>query len=138
MSIKIRAYTTEDLFTVVDMLSAITGAASEELQDMFVIGSGAEKSKLTEAEQDLQEKKNGVRIIMFVLNKCYKEVRPLLVKWFASLCEVAEKDFLLMAPSTVLEIIKHLATAKESKDFFTDACQLYKEINGSIGDTASN
>lgn len=128
---KIRAYKVEDLFTVVSMLSAIVGAAGAELRGLFkptdIVSTGKEFSE-DEAEEQ------GIKVVMFILGKCYTECAPLLIKWFASLCSMSEQEFLDQPPETVLDIIDDLATRKESKDFFSRAYQLYKKING-IGST---
>ena len=125
--VKIRPYNVGDLFFAVKMISAITGSAGDELKNLFSgVGSGAGK-ELTEA----QEKEQGVAIVIMLLNKCFVAVEDMLQTFMASLCGMSKEDFLNLPPEAVLDIIEQIAEAKESKDFFLRACQLFRKIGGS-------
>ena len=123
--IHIRDYNVEDAITVVDMLVKIADGAGKDLVDMFSpVKGGEEVEPLTEEELE----RRGYEIVIHVLNKCYTGVRPLLVEWFASLCQKSKEDFLKMPPETILDLIEQIALKKESKDFFSRACQLFKKM----------
>ena len=123
--IEIREYNVEDTFAVVDMLVKIADGAGKDLVDLFAPSSDTKSEKpLTEEELERQ----GYLIIVHILQKCYEGVRPILVQWFASLCGKSKEEFLRMPPETVLDVIEQIATRKESKTFFSRACQLFKKI----------
>ena len=127
VKVKIRPYNVGDLFFAVKMISAITGSAGDELKTLFSgVGSGAGK-ELTEEE----EKEQGIAIVMMLLNKCFVAVEDKLQEFMASLCSISKEEFLKLPADAVLDIIEQIAEAKESKDFFSRACQLFKKIGGS-------
>ena len=125
--VKIRPYNVGDLFFAVKMISAITGSAGDDLKNLFSGVSKTEGKKLTEEE----EKEQGIAIVMLLLNKCFVAVEDKLQVFLASLCSMSKEDFLKLPADAVLDIIEQIAEAKESKDFFLRACQLFKKIGGS-------
>jgi hypothetical protein len=129
--LKIRSLTNRDFFTVVNMLSKISGAAGRELASM-ISSKNAEKPKnLAEKEvADKQAEEMGIQIAMVIFNTCYEHVQQDLINWFASLCNMSADDYLdKLPPDTTLQIIDQLTKAQEATSFFTHALQLFKRMN---------
>jgi hypothetical protein len=126
--INIRPYKVSDVFVIVDLLSGIAKSGSSELRTLLTAGSN-DSGSIVDGEQAAQER--GIELVFFVLNKCYTESKDNLIKWFASLCEMTEAEFLNQPPETVLDVIEEIATRKESKDFFSRAYQLFRRIGDS-------
>lgn len=138
----IRPYENSDVFAVVDMIAILAEGSCKELGGLFSSYSDAKDIKQN-AEMSTAEKKRksdecaeqlGL-LIGQILGKCYKELKPMAVSWFASLCNKTEDEFMRLPPLTTLDLIKHLKKSKESKDFFSSAYQLFSEMNGSGIDT---
>ena len=129
MEIKIRALTNRDFFTVVDMLSKISGAAGREVSGL-ITSKKTVKAGSKEAEKQMEEL--GQQVALAVLETCYKHVKDDLIKWFASLVEKTVDEYLdQMPPETTIQIIEQLKEAQETKNFFTRAWQLFKQIQPS-------
>lgn len=129
MEVKIRALTNRDFFTVVDMLSKISGAAGREVSGL-ITSKKTVKAGSKEAEKQMEEL--GQQVALAVLETCYKHVRDDLIKWFASLAGKTVNEYLdQMPPETTIQIIEQLKEAQETKDFFTRAWQLFKQIQPS-------
>lgn len=131
MSIKIRPYNVSDVFALAKMISSLIGSAGNDLRSLFSGESAPEEEdQRTDEEKEKEAEEQGIAIIMLVMHKCYSGAEPLLMDWFASLCEVSTADFLRMPPETALEVIEQIAERKESKDFFSKAYQLFKKFGG--------
>jgi|SRR5690554_1138229 len=129
MEVKIRALTNRDFFTVVDMLSKISGAAGREVSGLI---TSKKTVKAGSKEDTKQLEELGQKVALAVLETCYKHVREDLIKWFASLAGKSVSEYLdKMPPETTLQIIEQLKEAQEAKDFFTRAWRLFKEMNKS-------
>jgi len=129
----IRPYKVSDVFVIVDLLSGIAKSGSSELRTLLTAGS-SDSINIADDEQTAQER--GFHLVFFVLNKCYAENKENLIKWFASLCDMTEAEFLEQPPETVLDVIEEIATRKESKDFFSRAYLLFRRIGDSRTVTA--
>ena len=129
MGIKIRPLTNRDFFTVVDMLTKISGEAGRVMSGLITSKKTVKAGSKEDAKQ-LEE--IGQQIALAVLETCYKHVRDDLIKWFASLAGKSVSEYLdKMPPETTLQIIEQLKEAQEAKDFFTRAWRLFKEMNKS-------
>lgn len=129
MEIKIRPLTNRDFFTVVDMLSKISGEAGRVMSGLITSRKTVKAGSKEDAKQ-LEE--IGQQIALAVLEACYKHVREDLIKWFASLVDKSVDEYLdQMPPETTIQIIEQLKEAQETKDFFTRAWQLFKQIQPS-------
>ena len=127
MEIKIRPLTNRDFFTVVDMLSKISGEAGRVMSGLI---TSRKTVKAGSKEDTEQMEALGQQIALAVLEACYKHVRDDLIKWFASLIGKSVNEYLdQMPPETTLQIIEQLKEAQETKDFFTRAWRLSKEMN---------
>ena len=122
-----RAYNVSDVFTMVDLLSGIAGSAGDELRGLLTSGSSA----VDDDNEDKIAQERGFQLVMFVLSRCYAGCKDKLITWFASLCEMSEKEFLAQPPETVLDVIEEIASRKESKDFFSRAYRLFSQIGAS-------
>jgi hypothetical protein len=141
--LKIRPLTNRDFFTVVDMLSKISGTAGRELRGLIISDKKTEKPKnLTEKKAaDKQAEEMGIQIAMIIFNTCYEHVRQDLINWFASLCGMTADDYLdNLPPDATLQIMEQLAEAQESTSFFTHALRLFKRMNksGNLSTEKSN
>src|SRR5690554_5847106 len=144
MEIKIRPLTNRDFFTVVDMLSKISGEAGRVMSGLI---TSRRTVKAGSKEDTEQMEALGQQIALAVLEACYKHVQDDLIKWFASLLDevtdaegntvryngkMTVKEYLdKLPPSTTLQIFEQLKDAPETKDFFTRAWRLSKEMNKS-------
>ena len=129
MEIKIRPLTNRDFFTVVDMLTKISGEAGRVMSGLITSKKTVKAGSKEDAKQ-LEE--IGQQIALAVLETCYKHVRDDLIKWFASLVGKSVSEYLdKMPPETTIQIIEQLKEAQETKDFFTRAWQLFKQIQPS-------
>lgn len=129
MEIKIRPLTNRDFFTVVDMLTKISGEAGRVMSGLI---TSKKTVKVGSKEDTKQLEELGQQIALAVLETCYKHVRDDLIKWFASLVGKSVSEYLdKMPPETTLQIIEQLKEAQETKDFFTRAWRLFKETNKS-------
>ena len=129
MEIKIRPLTNRDFFTVVNMLSKISGEAGRVMSGLI---TSRKTVKAGSKEDTEQMEALGQQIALAVLEACYKHVQDDLIKWFASLAGKSVSEYLdKMPPETTLQIIEQLKEAQETKDFFTRAWRLFKEINKS-------
>ena len=144
MEIKIRPLTNRDFFTVVDMLSKISGEAGRVMSGLITSRRTVKAGSKEDAEQ---LETLGQQIALAVLEACYKHVQDDLIKWFASLLDevtdaegntvryngkMTVKEYLdKLPPSTTLQIFEQLKDAPETKDFFTRAWRLSKEMNKS-------
>lgn len=131
---QIRPYSVSDVFAITDMIASLAGSAGNELRTLFFSSGTSEEEKedtRTEAQKEADFEEQGLRIITLVLEKCYAGARPLLIAWFASLCEVTQDAFLKLPPDTVLDVIEQISERKDSRDFFSRACRLFKKIGGS-------
>src|SRR5690554_4315850 len=129
MEIKIRPLTNRDFFTVVDMLTKISGEAGRVMSGLI---TSKKTVKAGSKEDTKQLEEIGQQIALAVLETCYKHVRDDLIKWFASLAGKSVSEYLdQMPPETTLQIIEQLKEAQEAKDFFTRAWRLFKEMNKS-------
>lgn len=127
MEVKIRSLTNRDFFTVVDMLSKISGEAGRVMSGLITSRKTIKAGSKEDAEQ---MEALGQQIALAVLEACYKHVRDDLIKWFASLIGKSVNEYLdQMPPVTTLQIIEQLKDAPEAKDFFTRAWRLSKEMN---------
>ena len=129
MEIKIRPLTNRDFFTVVDMLSKISGEAGRAMSGLIT----SKKTIKAGSKEDVKQLEAlGQQVALAVLETCYKHVREDLIKWFASLVDKSVDEYLdKMPPETTLQIIEQLKEAQEAKDFFTRAWRLFKEMNKS-------
>lgn len=129
MEVKIRSLTNRDFFTVVDMLSKISGEAGRVMSGLI---TSRRTVKAGSKEDTEQLEALGQQIALAVLEACYKHVRDDLIKWFASLIGKSVNEYLdQMPPVTTLQIIEQLKDAPEAKDFFTAAWRLAREMNKS-------
>lgn len=129
MEVKIRSLTNRDFFTVVDMLTKISGEAGRVMSGL-ITSKKTVKAGSKEAEKQMEEL--GQQVALAVLETCYKHVREDLIKWFASLVDKSVDEYLdQMPPETTIQIIEQLKEAQETKDFFTRAWQLFKQIQPS-------
>jgi len=144
MEIKIRPLTNRDFFTVVDMLSKISGEAGRVMSGLI---TSRRTVKAGSKEDTEQMEALGQQIALAVLEACYKHVQDDLIKWFASLLDevtdaegntvryngkMTVKEYLdKLPPSTTLQIFEQLKDAPETKDFFTRAWRLSKEMSRS-------
>jgi hypothetical protein len=129
MEIKIRPLTNRDFFTVVNMLSKISGEAGRVMSSLITSRKTVKAGSKEDAEQ---LEALGQQIALAVLEACYKHVQDDLIKWFASLIGKSVNEYLdQMPPSTTLQIIEQLKEAQETKDFFTRAWRLSKEMSKS-------
>jgi hypothetical protein len=152
MSFKIRAYTTDDVFFLVRILGALLGSAGEKLFDLFKefnkgpVLSEQERASLSgeelrelEKKEEQQNEAFGKRLVMVVLKDCIQHAETPLKEWLASLISVSIEEFRKLPPMTVLLIVKELSRRPESRDFFSQAYQLYREmtITGTDSDEES-
>lgn len=146
MEIKIRPLTNRDFFTVVNMLSKISGEAGRVMSGLITSKKTVKAGSKEDAEQ---LEALGQQIALAVLEACYKHVQDDLIKWFASLVdEVTDAEGNIvryngskkmtvneyldkLPPSTTLQIFEQLKNAPEAKDFFTRAWRLSKEMGKS-------
>ena len=134
MEIKIRPLTNRDFFTVVNMLSKISGEAGRVMSGLITSRKTVKAGSKEDAEQ---LEALGQQIALAVLEACYKHVQDDLIKWFASLLDevtdaegntvryngkMTVNEYLdKLPPSTTLQIIGQLKDAPETEDFFTRA-----------------
>lgn len=129
MEIKIRPLTNRDFFTVVNMLSKISGEAGRVMSGLITSRKTVKAGSKEDAEQ---LEALGQQIALAVLEACYKHVQDDLIKWFASLIGKSVNEYLdQMPPVTTLQIIEQLKDAPEVKDFFTAAWRLAREMSKS-------
>lgn len=129
MEIKIRPLTNRDFFTVVNMLSKISGEAGRVMSGLITSRKTVKAGSKEDAEQ---LEALGQQIALAVLEACYKHVQDDLIKWFASLIGKSVNEYLdQMPPVTTLQIIEQLKDAPEAKDFFTAAWRLAREMSKS-------
>lgn len=133
MEIKIRALTNRDFFTVVDMLSKISGTAGRELTGLISSKKETPKPKnlAEKAATEKQQEEMGIQIAMIIFETCYKHVQQDLINWFASLCGKTTDEFLDLPPETTIQIMEQLTEAQEATSFFTRALGLFKSMNKS-------
>jgi len=117
----IRAYTVADVFTLIDLLSSITGTAGESLKTLLKSGG----SNITEEEAH----DRGVELVLLVLNKSYAGAKDKLIAWLASLLEMTVDEFLKQPPETILDVVDEIVNRKESKDFFSRAFARFNKTN---------
>ena len=114
-----RQYTVQDVFTFVDLLSVL--GKDHELRNILKQSS----------ETDTEAESKGIEIVLYILNRCFVDCKDRLIKWFASLNEMTEEEFLNQPPEKVLETIEEIATRTESRDFFSRAFALFQKMGSS-------
>lgn len=134
MEIKIRPLTNRDFFTVVDMLSKISGTAGRELTGLISSKKETPKPKnlAEKAAAEKQQEEMGIQIAMIIFETCYKHVQQDLINWFASLIGKTPDQYLdELPPETTIQIMEQLTEAQEATSFFTRALGLFKSMNKS-------
>ena len=140
MSVNIRELTVDDSLYVVDMLVDVVAETGDKWigeAEGLNTGKKVEPKKNLTSEQKKkikeEEERVGKKVVAMLVTDFYKYSRPKLVTWFADLCQMSEDEWKKSKPVNFIKVVKHLTTSPDAKDFFTEACQLFKEINPFAG-----
>lgn len=130
---KVRDLETRDIFTIAKMLQKITGEKRTEIIGMIKksdVFSKMPDKKQSEEELAQQQVEVGIEVAFFIFDLLIEYAEKDIKNWFADLTEIPPEEFDKTNINTILEVIQELVEREDLADFFTNAWELYKKING--------
>lgn len=127
MSTPIRALTTEDLFTVTEMLIDAVDLGASKIGAVMRAETKGDKKQDT---KDLEAA--GQRAVVVVVKELWAHCKPQMTNWVADLCGMTPDEYMRAPIGVTMDVVEFFTNDEANADFFSRALRVAKKTSGSV------